>query len=422
MSGIWLSLGRFLHMAMIGQTAIGPSSARSLKSPIAIAAVGDVTDLRTWSGIPYSFWRAGVRRGWDVIPARLDLSSFGMRRRLWNLRSFVRAGRAGGYQYSTEFLEEAERFVDPALRSRTVISFHHHFPRASTVIRGGGSPNYYLDAVLGAELEGIAFPVSLPASRERAVAIERGNLEAADRIFTMARWLKEYIVATYGIPSAKIHTVAPGANIEIPEEWKFFDRNGEPTFILGLVGSDWRRKGLEFMVRVAKRMARANVDTRVRVIGAESRDIPRSKFIEAVGFIDKRTDPKKFCDLVGSCDLGCLFSTHEAYGISILEFLRLGVPVAGFLHEGVADTIPPDAGFGFQIGTSADEVAERLIEYARDEEARALCRLRAREWAPFVTWERCTAEIEALIGGGLPLAPLQPWRGLPATSDSFPKL
>jgi glycosyltransferase involved in cell wall biosynthesis len=393
----------------------------SPKTPIAVAAVGDVADLRTWSGIPYSFWRAGLRRGWDVIPARLDLSSFGMKRRLWNLRSLVRAGRGGGYQYSAEFLEEAERAVDPALRSRTVISFHHHFPRASTVIRGGGSPNYYLDAVLGAELEGIALPVNLPAGRDRAVAVERENLEAADRIFTMARWLKDYIVASYRISPSKIHTVAPGANIEIPDDWRPIDRRRERSFVLGLVGSDWRRKGLEFMLHVVKLMARAGIDARVRVVGAESRDIPRSKFVEAAGFIDKRTDPGRFCDLVGSCDLGCLFSTHEAYGISILEFLRLGVPVAGFLHEGVADTIPPDAGFGFQTGASADAVAERLIEYARDEGARAAFRARAREWSPVVTWDRCTGEIEALLGGGAPSAPLQPWRGLAAAAETFQK-
>ena len=117
-------------------------------------------------------------------------------------------GSWGGYQYSAEFLTEAERLVDSALRCRTVISFHHQFPRASTVIRGGGSPIYYLDAVLGAGLDGLAYPVSLTTGRERAIAIERGNLEAAERIFTMARWLKEYLIATYGIPAAKIRTIA----------------------------------------------------------------------------------------------------------------------------------------------------------------------------------------------------------------------
>ena len=70
--------------------------------------------------------------------------------------------------------------------------------------------------------------------------------------------------------------------------------------------------------------------------------------------------------LWGPATPGCLFSKHEAYGVSILEFLRLGVPVAGFLHEGIADTIPPDAGFGFPKGASANAVAEPIVEFARN--------------------------------------------------------
>jgi glycosyltransferase involved in cell wall biosynthesis len=388
----------------------------SLGRPLAVAAIGDASDLGTWSGIPYSFLRAGVRRGWDVIPVRLDLREFALRRRLWNLRSLMASGRWGGYQYSTEFLEAAERSVDPAFRSRTVISFHHHFPRAETVIRGGGSLIYYLDAVLGAELEGLAYPVSLPVGADRAVAVERGNLEAAERIFTMARWLKDYLVATYGIPSGKIQTVAPGASIEPPEGWKPVDRPTDSPFVLGLIGTDWRRKGLEFMLAVAERMARAQVETRVRVIGVEASDLPESRFVEAVGFVDKRADSRRFCELAGSCDLGCLFSKHEAYGVSILEFLRLGVPVAGFLHEGVADTIPPDAGFGFAPGASADAVASALIEFARGADLRAALRARAREWSPVVTWDRCAAEIEGALLGEDTAPRMQPWRGLASMS------
>jgi glycosyltransferase involved in cell wall biosynthesis len=400
--------GRILNQT----TDVGP-----FMKPMVIAAIGDVSDLRTWSGIPYSFWRAGVRRGWDVTAARLDLREFRLRRQLWNLRSAVSAGRWGGYQYSTEFLEDAERIVEPAFESRTVISFHHHFPRAESVIRGGGSPIYYLDAVLGAELDGIAYPMSPPAAHEQAVAIERGNLEAADRIFTMARWLKEYLTSKYCIPASKIETVAPGASIDVPDDWRPVDRGKIGAFVLGLVGSDWRRKGLEFMLCVAEIMARANVKARVRVIGAKASDLPKSTLIEAAGFVDKRTDSRRFCELVGSCDLGCLFSKHEAYGVSILEFLRLGVPVAGFLHEGVADTIPPDAGFAFPQGTSVDAVAGSLIEYARNAEQQACLRGRAREWAPFVTWDRCAGEMESILRGGPGAPRFQPWRGLAALTD-----
>ena len=184
------------------------------------------------------------------------------------------------------------------------------------------------------------------------------------------------------------------------------------------MGSDWRRKGLEFMLRVAQIMSRANVDVRVRVVGVKSSELPNSRFIEAAGFVDKREDSRRFCELVGSCDIGCLFSAHEAYGISILEFLRLGVPVAGFLHEGIADTIPPDAGFGFPPGTNADTVAGSLVEYARNAGLQASLRGRAREWAPLVTWDRCAWELESDLLGAPEATCVQPWRGLAATTNA----
>ena len=36
--------------------------------------------------------------------------------------------------------------------------------------------------------------------------------------------------------------------------------------------------------------------------------------------------------------------------MSVLEFLRAGVPVAGYAVEGPAETLPPDAGLRFAAG------------------------------------------------------------------------
>jgi glycosyltransferase involved in cell wall biosynthesis len=379
--------------------------------PQTIAAIGDVGDIRTWSGIPFSFWQAAVRHGWDVAPARLDLGPFQARRRWWNAGHLLTSGCWGGYQYSPEFLGAAEQMMEPVFRNRTVLSFHHHFPRAETIRRWGGRMIYYLDATLAAELDGHALPLRLRHQQDEALATERANLHGAERIFTMARWLKDYLVQTQGIAAEKIEVVTPGANVTVPADWQHVDRSSERPFVLGLVGADWKRKGLEMVQQVAARMQAAGVPTKVRIIGA---DLPASEQLETHGFIDKRNDSRGFCDLLASCDLGCLFSSHEAFGISLLEFLCLGVPVAGWRREGMADTIPPDAGFCFAPDTSQQQVADILVAYARDEARQTEFRYNARRWAPLLSWDRCVGEMETLLGGGTVVNPVQPWRGLPA--------
>src|SRR5581483_7235418 len=91
---------------------------------------------------------------------------------------------------------------------------------------------------------------------------------------------------------------------------------------------------------------------------------------------------------------------REALGISTLEFLRAGVPVAGYALEGPADTLPPDAGFRFAPGTPPAAVADRLDAYLRDEAEQTAFAAAARRHSGRVTWERCVREFQGLWDTG----------------------
>ena len=60
-----------------------------------VAAVGDVSNVSTWSGTPYHLWQAALGQGWQVEPWRLELGPFHWSRRWWNLGAVLRGRRTG---------------------------------------------------------------------------------------------------------------------------------------------------------------------------------------------------------------------------------------------------------------------------------------------------------------------------------------
>lgn len=378
----------------------------------AVAAVGDVADGNTWSGIPNFFWRAARRRWPEVEPLDPRLHELRWARRRWNFYRLLRGLGSGGYQYSPAFLKRAEAMACSGWGGRTILSFHHQFPRAASVRSVGGRIYYYLDAVLAAMVEGRALEVRLPAAAQReALAIERDNLRQAEHVFVMAHWLRDFLLERRLVEPARLSVCVPGANLELPVDWRPEEnsaRASPQTLTLGLIGNDWKRKGLPVLIEVARQLRTRGIRSRIIVIGRCPANVAPD-CVEVVGPIDKAFELERFVATVQRCDLGCLFSSREALGISILEFLRLGVPVTGFAHEGPADTLPPVAGIRFASGTGVAAIADRLAEFACDPNQRAVARRAAQVLSPQLTWDRCVGEIGEVLSGGRVANPFQLW-------------
>jgi glycosyltransferase involved in cell wall biosynthesis len=326
-------------------------------------------------------------------------------RRFWAAARAMRGRWPAGFQYSEAFLERAEAQIPRAQLAGEVISFNQHFPRAATVRRAGGRITYYIDATFAALSSGRGLNLKLPSDVVAAArALERENYALADRVVAMAGWTTTSAIQECGVSPQKAYTVLPGANLELPETWRPPDplpgRMGrERPFVLGFVGKDWRRKGLAVVCDVRDSLAKRGWNAVVRAAGNAPPELRSREGMEFHGSIDKSTHQQGFVKFLASCDVGCLFSDREAFGISTLEFLRTGVPVAGYAIEGPAETLPQDAGFRFRAGTPTDEIAEILAAYLDDETAHASMRDAAARYSPLLTWDRCVGEFERIWAG-----------------------
>ena len=112
--------------------------------------------------------------------------------------------------------------------------------------------------------------------------------------------------------------------------------------------------------------------------------------------------------------MGCLFSSREALGLSVLEFLRAGVPVAGYAAEGPAETLPPGAGVRLPRGRAPRcGIADGLEALLTDPARLPAARRRAAELSPLLTWDRCLDEFQRLWAGER----FEPFRLVPAAES-----
>jgi glycosyltransferase involved in cell wall biosynthesis len=387
-----------------------------------IVILGNATDPRVHGGIPHAFLNAAKRRDFAEHGVDLDLRGMEWPRRIWNLKRLCRGLKCGGFQYSAPFLDEVEKGLSQRVLSGEILSFSQHFPRAETVRRAGGRISYYLDATLTQLTSGRGLDVRIGDDvRGEALAIERRNYELADRLVFWSSWAATAAVDECGADKRKVSVIMPGANLTVPPARDLRPVHGRPgkdrDFVLGFVGKDWRRKGLPLICDVRNILARRGWRVIVRCAGMAPRALQERTGVEFVGYINKADDPTAFPNFLASCDLGCLFSDREALGLSTLEFLRAGVPVAGFAIEGPAETIPPDAGLRFNPIDSADQIANRIESYLASPSEQLAFRELAQKWGQFMTWDRCLQDFEELWQTGKIAHPVRPALGWSSEID-----
>ena len=334
--------------------------------PRLLTVVGDPHDINTWSNIPYFFLQAGQQAGFLTDGLPLDCDRLKQQRLLWNAGHWLTTGEYGGFQYSPTALRSL--FSQVTLPPGPV-EFISHFPLLPPrPWAADWRVSYYLDATLRQNFEdyGIGQRVS-QRMQQQALQQETENYRQARYIICMGRSGARSVVEDYGIDPAKVHVIPGGANLHeahLPSATELVE---QPTALspvrLGFIGKDWQRKGLPFLLAVADDLQARGIAVEVRVIGPRSADLPDHPCLRPLGFIDKATQLPLFVDQVRSFHFGCLFSSAEAFGISNLECIRLGVPVLARRIGGIPETVPAGLGHLFDPSDAAAAVADVVERY-----------------------------------------------------------
>ncbi len=378
-----------------------------------VAAVGDVGDPLTWSGIPFHLTEAGRAAGFVTsgLPFGTKGLSWLVRRSAWNLGRVATGDRRGGYQYSTVFLERLWRPVKRNLGGARVLNCFQLY--APSVVHDRSIERwFFIDLTLTQLFDyyNLRPRVGRRIALE-AVEREREGYARARGIVVMSHFAGRSVREDYGVAEERIHVIVPGANLD-PEVYRRWEASAAPpsarpqdALRLVMVSTDWKRKGLDRLLRALALARREGLRATLRVVGDQPRGLPSELMgqpgIEWLGRINKNTDAARFLDAVANADVGCILARREAGGSVLREYHALGLAALATDAGGMPDFMFPEAAVTVPAEASDEEIAAQLLALGHDRDR--LQRLRHAAWhrRHEATWEHTVRHLRATIDSGL---------------------
>lgn len=141
-------------------------------------------------------------------------------------------------------------------------------------------------------------------------------------VFTMGNWLKKSLIERLNISPERVHHVGGGVNLNIT---KIKDNIKENNKIL-FVGRDFERKGGFLVLEAFKILKNSKKDAELHIAGPAT--CPFDNNIDGV-FYYGDCNHENIEELMNLCDIFCMPSYFEAYGLVFIEALAFGLPCIG---------------------------------------------------------------------------------------------
>jgi len=235
-------------------------------------------------------------------------------------------------------------------------------------------------------------------ARLRWSTILRPALREARLVLVVSEYLKTKVSDIFGVRADRIAVVGNGV------EDVFFHAgsdlaggenacNREPYVVV--VGGLTMRKGAEYVLEVARSLAKARSPLQILVAGQSAAcyaslasQLPNIRHLGYVG-VDRMPGV-----LRGARALLCL-SRHETFGIPVAEAMAAGTPVVASRFAALPEIVG-EAGMLVDASASED-IAQALMALDRDESARAEWIARGRQRAATMTWAACAERLHAAL-------------------------
>lgn len=158
-------------------------------------------------------------------------------------------------------------------------------------------------------------------SLQKRAAVERRYYDSCSGIFAMGQWFKDFLVSQ-GIDAKKVHAVGGGINLDE----KLINPQAKQGNKILFLGRDFTRKGGEITYKAFVELKKQRPDLELHLAGPSENPIEDP--VEGY-FYHGPVNHLQAAELFNQCDIFCMPSYYEAFGLVFVEALCYGLPCIG---------------------------------------------------------------------------------------------
>lgn len=231
------------------------------------------------------------------------------------------------------------------------------------------------------------------------IEAERFAALRADVIVVPSTYSKYQVIKYYGVSSKKIEVIPHGVNVEEFDSFKQISRHkqGKEDIRICFVGRITKRKGLIYLIRAVEMLRKRNYQVSLEIVGDGPQrktleEYVRKKGLSYIRFLGNLSHKEKL-ERLSMCDIFCMPSLHEAFGIAILEAMAARKPVVASNVGGIPEVVL-DGVTGFLVPPcDIISIAEAIEKLVIDEELRLKMGMNAYRRASQFPWRKAAESL-----------------------------
>lgn len=204
-------------------------------------------------------------------------------------------------------------------------------------------------------------PDHLPVLTAIKHQLNQRMFQKAERLLPWSSWTARSLVRDYGVDEARIEVLPPGVDTML---WRPAEEEREASAPLRIlfVGGDFFRKGGEILLNAFRQLSAGSAELH---IATRSEITPEKNVFVYHGMTPNSTE---LIQLYQRCDLFCLPTFAEAFGIVAIEASAAGLPVVATKIGGLTDIVGEGVTGHLVNAGDADQLAATLAQLVADPE------------------------------------------------------
>lgn len=231
--------------------------------------------------------------------------------------------------------------------------------------------------------------------RTNTEALERREKEQsefyqqASGIFTMGKWLADYLVKNCNIPAEKVHAVGGGSNMDFSLMQETAKTNSKILF----VGRDFERKNGPLVLEAFEMLKKQMPDAELYIAGPDNLEISAGGV-----YLLGNLPYNQLAHYFNICDIFCMPSKFEAYGLVFIEALAYGLPCIGRNAYEMPYFIE-DKKTGYLLNEESPEALAKLMyDLLLNDEIKNNVRKKRDWYINEYSWDSVAQRINSVIG------------------------